>query len=83
MGKKSELVLNICKEWKADEYLAAAGSKDYLEDYKDDFEDAGIKITYHNYAHPIYKQKGNRFLPNLSILDLILSELENVYKFIN
>ena len=83
MGKKSELVLNICKELNADEYFAAAGSKDYLEDYKDDFEDAGIKITYHNYAHPIYKQKGNRFLPNLSILDLILSELENVYKFIN
>ena len=83
MGKKSELVLNISKELNADEYFAAAGSKDYLEDYRDDFEDAGIKITYHNYAHPIYKQKGNRFLPNLSILDLILSELENVYKFIN
>ena len=82
-GKKSELVLNICKELNADEYFATIGSKDYLEYYRDDFEDAKIKLTYHNYMHPIYKQKGNKFLPNLSILDLILSEIENAYKFIN
>ena len=81
-GKKGDLVLNICKELNADEYFSTIGSKDYLEDYKDSFEDARIKITYHNYTHPIYKQKGNNFLPNLSILDLILSELDNAYKFI-
>ena len=81
-GKKGDLVLNICKELNADEYFSTIGSKDYLEDYRDSFEDARIQITYHNYTHPIYKQKGNNFLPNLSILDLILSELDNAYKFI-
>ena len=81
-GKKGDLVLNICKELNANEYFSTIGSKDYLEDYKDSFEDARIKITYHNYTHPIYNQKGNNFLPNLSILDLILSELDNAYKFI-
>ena len=81
-GKKGDLVLNICKELNANEYFSTIGSKDYLEDYRDSFEDARIKITYHNYTHPIYKQKGNNFLPNLSILDLILSELDNAYKFI-
>ena len=82
LGKKGDLVLNICKELNAKEYLSTIGSKDYLEDYRDSFEDAGIKITYHDYTHPIYKQKGNNFLPNLSILDLILSESDNAYKFI-
>ena len=81
-GKKGDLVLNICKELNANEYFSTIGSKDYLEDYRDSFEDARIQITYHNYTHPIYKQKGNNFLPNLSILDLILSELDNAYKFI-
>ena len=81
-GKKGDLVLNICKELNADQYFSTIGSKDYLEDYRDSFEDARIQITYHNYTHPIYKQKGNNFLPNLSILDLILSELDNAYKFI-
>ena len=82
LGKKGDLVLNICKELNAKEYLSTVGSKDYLEDYRGSFEDAGIKITYHDYTHPIYKQKGNSFLPNLSILDLILSELDKAYKFI-
>ena len=82
VGKKGDLVLNICKELGADEYFSTIGSKDYLEDYRSSFEDARIKITYHDYTHPIYKQKGNSFLPNLSVLDLILSELDNAYKFI-
>tara|TARA_B100001013_G_scaffold327625_1_gene240899 strand:- start:279 stop:959 length:681 start_codon:yes stop_codon:yes gene_type:complete len=81
-GKKGDLVLNICKELNADQYFSTIGSKDYLEDYRDSFDAARIQITYHNYTHPIYKQKGNNFLPNLSILDLILSELDNAYKFI-
>ena len=81
-GKKGDLLLNICKELDANEYLSTIGSKDYLEDYRSSFEDAGIKITYHDYTHPIYKQKGHSFLPNLSVLDLILSELDNAYKFI-
>ena len=37
-GKKSELVLNICKELNADEYFASIGSKDYLEDHRNDFD---------------------------------------------
>ena len=82
VGKKGDLVLNICKELNANEYFSTIGSKDYLEDYTSGFDDAGIKITYHDYTHPIYKQKGNSFLPNLSVLDLILSELDNAYKFI-
>jgi len=82
VGKKGDLVLNICKELNANEYFSTIGSKDYLEDYRGGFEDAKIKIIYHDYIHPIYKQKGNIFLPNLSVLDLILSELDNAYKFI-
>ena len=82
VGKKGDLVLNICKELNANEYFSTIGSKDYLEDYRSSFDDAGIKITYHDYTHPTYNQKGNNFLPNLSILDLILSELDKAHKFI-
>ena len=79
VGKKGDLVLNICKELNANEYFSTIGSKDYLENYRGGFEDAKVKIIYHDYIHPIYKQKGNIFLPNLSVLDLILSELDNAY----
>ena len=40
-----------------------------------------IHITYHEYNHPNYKQKGNQFIPQLSILDLLFNENENSKKY--
>ena len=73
-GKKSELVLNICKKLSATEYLANSGSKIYLENDRSIFEKENIKINYHEFKHPIYKQKGHKFIEKLSILDLLFNE---------
>lgn len=81
-GKKSHLVLDICKEMNATELLANSGSRDYLETDKAIFEKENIKVSYHRHKHPRYRQKGNIFLENLSVLDLLFSELENSKKFI-
>jgi hypothetical protein len=81
-GRKGELVLNICKELGATEYLTSVGAKNYLEDHRTMFEKENIKIIYHDYKHPIYKQKGTTFLENLSILDLIFNEKNNAKEFI-
>lgn len=81
-GKKSNLVYNICKKLGADIYLAAAGSKNYLDKDRKIFDNNKIIIVYHQYNHPIYKQKGSEFIPNLSILDLIFNEKENSKKWI-
>lgn len=81
-GKKGELVFNICKELGATDYLTSVGAINYLENYRKMFENENIKIFYHNYKHPIYKQRGKTFLENLSVLDLILNEKENASKFI-
>lgn len=80
-GNKSQLLLNICKKFSASKYLSTIGSKNYLENDKKIFEDENIEIIYHDFKQPNYKQKGNRFYENLSILDLILTEGENSYKF--
>jgi len=81
-GKKSELLLNICKKLSATEYLSTIGSKEYLENDKQLFDNENIKITYHQYKHPVYKQKGKKFLEKLSILDLLFNEKKNSKKFI-
>ena len=81
-GKKSRLVLNICKEFKASEYLANQGSKEYLEKDGWMFDKEKIKITYHSFSHPTYKQKGSNFIENLSVLDLIFNEKNNAKKFV-
>jgi hypothetical protein len=81
-GKKGHLLLNICKYLDANEYFSAAGSRNYLEKLKKDFEESGIKIIYHNFEHPTYKQRGNIFMDHLSVLDLIFNEKQNARNFI-
>lgn len=81
-GKKSHLVLDICKVMNADELLANNGSREYLEKDKGIFEKENIKLSYHNYEHPKYNQKGTIFLEYLSVLDLLFSEMKSSKQFI-
>ena len=81
-GKKSSLLLNICKKLGATKYLTSIGATDYLENDKQMFEKANIEIIYHNYKHPVYRQRGKLFMENLSILDLLFNEKENAKQFI-
>ena len=73
---KSELVLEICQLENADVYFSGAMGKGYLDELA--FKKAGIKIVYQDYAHPYYKQYQLRdpdrdFVPNMSVLDLVLN----------
>ncbi|MEQ8216666.1 MAG: WbqC family protein [Arenibacter sp.] len=81
-GKKSHLILDICKHLNADELIANSGSTNYLEEDKEIFENENIKISYHNFNPTRYNQKGGIFIQNLSILDLLFSEFENSKNFI-
>jgi len=81
-GKKSQLLLNICKKFSATKYFSTAGSKEYLEKDKKIFENGKIEIMYHNFKHPIYEQIGKEFIEKLSILDLIFNEKKNAKNFI-
>ena len=76
-GKKSYLLLDICKKLNATKYLANQGSKEYLEKDKEVFRSEDISIEYHKYKHPIYKQRGRNFIEKLSILDLLFNEFQN------
>jgi len=82
-GSKSNLLLNICKIFSADEYLSTIGSKDYLEKEREVFQTENIKISYHVFEHPKYKQKRVPFVEKLSILDFIFNEKENTILFFN
>ncbi len=81
-GKKSHLLLDICKKLNATDFVANEGSKNYLEKDREIFERENIKLGYHDYKHPRYNQKGNTFLENLAVLDLLFSEYKNAKKFV-
>lgn len=71
-GAKSDLVLNMCKQLGATEYIFGQHGREYA-DVKA-FEDAGIKVTFQDYAHPTYKQLHGAFVPDISVIDLLMNE---------
>ncbi len=73
-SKKSDLILDLCRYFKADCYISGPLGKNYLEE--EYFEKNGIKIEYQNYKHPVYPQLWNDFLPHMSILDFWMNSDE-------
>ncbi len=74
-GESTVRLINICRHFGADTYLAGAGGKDYMD--LGLFEQAGIKVLFQEFACPCYAQHWARtpenFVPNLSALDLVFN----------
>lgn len=71
-GLKSDLILDICREVKADIYIAGPSGRDYLD--LDSFKDAGIEVRFNDYHHPVYPQRRTEeFVSHLSALDLFMN----------
>lgn len=83
-AQSTERIIAICKKMNADTYLSGEGGREYLEERK--FDEAGIKLVYQDFAHPIYKQHslpgGGEFMAQLSILDLLFNEGPNSRKIL-
>jgi WbqC-like protein family len=60
----------LCKAVGADTYLAGGHGARYMDGKR--FADAGIRVLYQAYSHPIYAQQHGDFVPFLSSLDLLL-----------
>lgn len=70
-GKKDELVVNICRALGASTYLSGPLGKDYLNEKA--FHDHGIKLAYHNYSHPQYRQAFPGFESHMAAVDLLFN----------
>jgi WbqC-like protein len=70
-GRKSELMLNLCRAVEANVLLGGmGGSREYLD--AGAFERAGIEVAWQQFRHPRYPQCGpGPFLPGLSSIDLL------------
>jgi hypothetical protein len=77
-GARGDLILNICRALGADTLLVGfGGSRGYLD--PEAFARAGVKIAYHQFTHPEYKQCGNAtsgdatFVRGLSAVDMLFN----------
>ncbi len=81
--KKDDLVLEIITARKETHYLSGKGALGYM--HMDKFDAAGVKVSTFDFNHPPYpqlwmKQKG--FVPELSVVDLLMNGLPNARKYI-
>jgi hypothetical protein len=70
-GHKTELIRDICLTLGATSYLAGTGAKSYQEDAI--LEEAGITAMYSTFSPPTYAQRFGEFVPNLSIVDVLMN----------
>jgi hypothetical protein len=61
----------LCRAVGADTYLAGGHGARYMDRKR--FADAGIRVLYQAYSHPVYAQQHGDFVPFLSGLDLLLN----------
>jgi hypothetical protein len=70
-SEKNEKLVSICKALGSDAYLSGRGGQAYCDEKS--FANAGLKLLWHEYSHPVYDQKFGRFEPFMSVLDIIFN----------
>jgi len=68
-GRKTERLVGICQALAATDYLTGDAAREYLDESQ--FEAAGVRVHWHSYQHPEYRQRGKEFVPYLSVIDLM------------
>jgi len=71
-GHKADLLASLCAELGAKAYVAAVGSKEYIDE-STAFQERGIEVRYNSYQALAYPQLHGPFEPFLSVLDLLLN----------
>jgi len=75
--RKHHRVIEICKKLGADTYINPIGGVDIYS--KDVFKAEGVEIFFQKTDDIFYSQFGNEFVPNLSVVDMIMfNDLEFV-----
>jgi len=70
-GEKSALVLDMCIQLRATEYIFGGEGESYAD--KSLFHEHAIVPRFQKYEHPEYPQLHGKFEPRMSILDLLMN----------
>lgn len=64
-------LIEMCKAVKADSYISGHKGKSYIDEEL--FKKHNINLIYQFFDHPIYKQKSDNFIKNISTIDYLFS----------
>lgn len=72
----SALILAICRDLEAATYLSGPDGRNYLD--LEGFESAGIRVAFHDFKHPSYRQLHEPFVSHMSASDYLFNEGERL-----
>jgi hypothetical protein len=70
-GRKSDLILSLCRAVGATSYLSGSQGRGYLD--TDSFSAAGIGVEFQDYVPEPYPQQAPQFVPALGIVDYLFN----------
>lgn len=70
-GEKSALVLDMCRQLGASQYIFGTKGRDYAD--VEAFGREGVLVQFQDYQHPVYPQLHGEFVPGLSVVDLLMN----------
>ena len=72
LGTSTQRLVNLCKAVGADTYVSGIGGKNYVDEKL--FAKNNLKLEYQNYAAKPYPQRlSDSFVPDLSIIDMLVN----------
>ncbi len=67
----TQRLLDLCLALGADSYLSGPQGAGYMDLSK--FKEAGVKVLFQDFRHPVYPQLYGEFIPGLSAVDLLFN----------
>lgn len=79
-GSGTQLLLQICSKSGCDQYMVSRAARRYID--QTDLESNGITLLFRDFTPPVYPQLWGRYIPNLSIIDLIFNCGKRSYRML-
>jgi hypothetical protein len=70
-SKSTERLVEIVEALGGDIYLSGAKGRDYMD--MSLFEKKGVMVEFQDFTHPVYKQRYEGFVPNMSAIDTLFN----------
>jgi hypothetical protein len=71
VGRSNEMLIDLLGKVGATHYLSGKGGREYMQPKK--YEQAGIKVVWQIFEHPVYPQQFGAFIPYLSTIDVLFN----------
>jgi hypothetical protein len=70
-GQSTQRLVSICRAVGATKYLSGFGGQKYQDE--EVFRENGIELAVYDFTPPVYTQLWGKFIPGLSVLDLLFN----------